>query len=131
MSTRTVFLTLMVISVSIAPVARADSNDVARIRALEDKLAAAVVARNLDAIMQGYAPDETLFVFDVIPPRQYVGAKAYRKDWDDFLGSTKGPLKYDIADVAVSAVGTVAYGHSIQHLVATGVSRTAVLRERF
>ena len=121
MSTRTVFLTLMVISVGMAPVARADSNDVARIRTLEDKLAAAVVARNLDAVMQVYAPDETLFVFDVIPPRQYVGAKAYRKDWDDFLGSTKGPLKYHITDVAISAVGTIAYGHSIQHLVATGV----------
>jgi ketosteroid isomerase-like protein len=121
MSTRIVLLALMVIDFGIAPVARADSNDIARIRNLEDKLAAAVVARNLDAIMQVYAPDETLFVFDVIPPRQYVGAKAYRKDWDEFLGSTKGPLKYDVTDVAVSAVGTVAYGHSIQHLVATGV----------
>lgn len=121
MSTRIVLLALMVIDFGIAPVARADSNDIARIRNLEDKLAAAVVARNLDAIMQVYAPDETLFVFNVIPPRQYVGAKAYRKDWDEFLGSTKGPLKYDVTDVAVSAVGTVAYGHSIQHLVATGV----------
>jgi ketosteroid isomerase-like protein len=121
MSTRIVLLALMVIHFGVAPVARADSNDIARIRNLEDKLAAAVVARNLDAIMQVYAPDETLFVFDVIPPRQYVGAKAYRKDWDEFLGSTKGPLKYDVTGVAVSAVGTVAYGHSIQHLVATGV----------
>jgi ketosteroid isomerase-like protein len=50
-----------------------------------------------------------------------VGAKAYRNDWDEFLGSTKGPLKYDITDVVISAVGTVAYGHSIQHLMAMGV----------
>ena len=121
MSTRTVLLALAVINFGIAPVARAEPDDIARIRNLEDKLAAAVMARNVDSIMRVYLPDETLFVFDVIPPRQYVGAKAFRKDWDDFLGSTKGPLKYDITEVAVSAVGGVAYGHSIQHLVATGV----------
>jgi ketosteroid isomerase-like protein len=118
---RTVLLTLTVINFGIASIARADPDGIARIRNLEDKLAAAVTARNLDGIMQVYAPDETLFVFDIIPPRQYVGARAYRKDWDDFLGSTSGPLKYDITDVAVSVVGNIAYGHSIQHLVATGV----------
>jgi ketosteroid isomerase-like protein len=84
-------------------------------------LAAAAEARNLDAIMKTYVPDETLFVFDVIPPREYVGAKAFRKDWDEFLGSTKGPLKYSITDVAVVVVSDVAYGHSIQRIVATGV----------
>jgi hypothetical protein len=71
---------------------RADSNDIVQIQTLENNLAAAAEARNLDAIMQTYVPDETLFVFDVIPPREYVGAKAFRKDWDEFLGSTKGPL---------------------------------------
>ena len=121
MLARTVLLALMVINFGIVHIVRADSNDIAPIRNLEEKLAAAIAARNLDAIMQVYVPDETLFVFDVIPPRQYVGAKAYRKDWGDFLGSTKGPLKYHITDVAISAVGTISYGHSIQHLVATGV----------
>ena len=60
-------------------------------------------------------------MFDVIPPRQYVGAKAFRKDWDEFLGSTKGSLKYTIIDLAVTTVGTVAYGHSIQRIVGTGI----------
>ena len=45
--------------------------------------------------MQAYVPDETLFAFDVIPPRQYVGAKAFRKDWGEFLAGLKGPLKYE------------------------------------
>jgi hypothetical protein len=70
--------------------ARAEPTDTAPIKALEDRLATAAEARDLDAIMQAYVPDESLFVFDVIPPRQYVGAKAFRKDWDDFLASTKG-----------------------------------------
>jgi ketosteroid isomerase-like protein len=119
--TRAMLACLTTISVGAIPSARAAPDDEAQIRALEDKLAAAAEARNLDAIMQSYLPDETLFVFDVIPPRQYVGAKAFRKDWDDFLGSMKGPLKFTISDLAVTAVGTVAYGHSIQRIVGTGV----------
>ena len=66
--------------------------------------------------MNTYVPDETLFIFDVIPPREYVGAKAFRKDWDEFLGSTKGPLRYSITDMTVVVVSDVANGHSIQRM---------------
>jgi hypothetical protein len=70
--------------------ARAD--DRAEIRALEERFVAAMKAKDLDAIMKVYAPGRTLFVFDVIPPRQYVGAAAYRKDWQTFLDSFEGRL---------------------------------------
>lgn len=112
---------LVTINCGAIPLAHAASDDVGQIRDLEDRLAAAAEVRNLDAIMKSYSPDETLFVFDVIPPRQYIGAKAFRKDWDEFLGSTKGSLKYTITDLAVTTVGTVAYGYSIQRIVGTGI----------
>ncbi len=115
-----ILLALVIFTFGGVRASRAASNDIAQIRALEDKLAAAVEARNVDAIMNTYVSDETLFVFDVIPPRQYVGAKAFRKDWDDFLGGTKGPLKYIITDVDATADGNIAYGHSIQRILATG-----------
>jgi ketosteroid isomerase-like protein len=121
MSIREVFLTFAIVTLCFEHTVRADSNDIVQIQTLENNLAAAAEARNLDAIMNTYVPDETLFVFDVIPPREYVGAKAFRKDWDEFLGSTKGPLKYSITDIAVVVVSDVAYGHSIQRIVATGV----------
>ena len=69
MITRKILLAAMFIGFGAVPFARADSNDVAQIRTLETKLAAAAEARNLDAIMKAYIPDKTLFVFDVIPPR--------------------------------------------------------------
>jgi uncharacterized protein (TIGR02246 family) len=90
--------------------------DEAQIRALEDSFAAAVTAKDLDAIMKVYVPDQTLFVFDVVPPRQYVGAAAYRKDWEDFLNDLNGPVKFEIADLAVVADGNLGYSHSIQHV---------------
>jgi ketosteroid isomerase-like protein len=92
MITREILLTAMFIIAGAVPFAGADSSDVAEIRTMESKLAAAVEARDLDKIMKVYIPDETLFVFDVIPPREYVGAKAFRKDWEEFLGSTTGPI---------------------------------------
>ena len=45
-------------------------------------------------------PNQSFFVFDVIPPRQYVGADAYRKDWAGFVGTFKGPVKFDIRAVS-------------------------------
>ena len=59
---------------------QAKADDVAEIRALEARLVKAVNARDLDGVMAAYMPDDSLFVFDVVPPRQYVGYKAYRDD---------------------------------------------------
>lgn len=92
--------------VSAAADAAQPAGEEAKIRALEGQFAAAVNAEDINAIMRVYVPDETLFVFDVVPPRQYVGAKAYRKDWKDFLALFKGPLKFAITDLQIVAVGT-------------------------
>jgi ketosteroid isomerase-like protein len=99
--------------------ARAASSDETSIRALENRLVAAVNAKDVSAIMKVYVPDESLFVFDVVPPRQYVGAKAYAKDWTDLLGMFNGPLKFEISDLSVAANGTMGFGHSIQHVTGT------------
>jgi uncharacterized protein (TIGR02246 family) len=95
------------------------TSDEAKIRALESRYAAAVTAGDVNAIMQVYAPGDTLFVFDVIPPRQYVGATAYRKDWESFIGLFNGPVKFDISDLQITTAGALAYSHSIQHVVGT------------
>ena len=100
--------------------ARAAEADVAKIKALETRFGQAFAAKDLDGIMKAYVPDDSLFVFDVIPPRQYVGYKAYRKDWQDFLATFQGPVQFTMEDLAVSADGAVGYGHSIQHVVGKG-----------
>jgi uncharacterized protein (TIGR02246 family) len=103
----------------LAPAAAQPTDDEAKIRALENQFAAAVTAKDLDAIMKVYVPDETLLVFDVVPPRQYVGAKAYRKDWQDFLALFKGSLKIEITDLQITAADPLAYSHSIQRVSGT------------
>jgi ketosteroid isomerase-like protein len=99
--------------------AQASPSDDAQIRALESRFAAAFNAKDVDAIMKVYVPGESLVVFDVVPPRQYVGAAAYRKDWEGFLAELKGPVKFEITDLHVSTAGPLGYSHSIQHVVGT------------
>jgi len=91
----------------------------ADIRALEDRFVAAFKAKDVDAIMKVYAPDQTLVVFDVVPPRQYVGAAAYRKDWQTFLGGFEGPITVELTDLDVTADRNLAYSHSIQRVAGT------------
>jgi uncharacterized protein (TIGR02246 family) len=110
-----ILFTLWVLALG-AP-ARADAP--AEIRALEERFVAAFKAKDVDAIMKVYAPDQTLVVFDVVPPRQYVGAAAYRKDWQTFLGSLDGPITVDLADLDIGADRNLAYSHSIQRVTGT------------
>ena len=91
----------------------------AEIRGLVDRFVAAFKAKDVDAIMKLYAPDQTLVVFDVVPPRQYVGGAAYRKDWQTFLGGFDGPITVELTDLDIAADRNLAYSHSIQHLAGT------------
>jgi uncharacterized protein (TIGR02246 family) len=106
--------------------AGASPSDVAQIRALEGRFAAAVNARDVDAIMKVYVPGESLVVFDVVPPRQYVGAAAYRKDWENFFAMFKGPVKFEISDLDITTDRTLAYSHSIQRVTGTDVNGRAI-----
>jgi ketosteroid isomerase-like protein len=71
--------------------------------------------------MNLYVPNESLFVFDVGTPRQFVGAMAYRKDWQDTLAVYEGPVNYTITDLAITTDGVLAFSRSVQRLVGTDV----------
>src|SRR5215471_14129513 len=100
-----------------AATARADPT--ADIKALEDRFVAAFKAKDVDAIMKVYAPAQTLVVFDVVPPRQYVGALAYRKNWQAFLDGFDGPITVERSDLDVVADRNLAYSHCIEHVAGT------------
>ena len=109
-----------VVLLGVAFNARADSGDKAQIQALEQQLAAAFAARDLDKIMQFYAPGEDLFVFDVIPPRQYVGAAAWRKNFEVFFATAAaGPTTAEMGDLDVMTDGKLAFAHFTTHLTST------------
>jgi ketosteroid isomerase-like protein len=102
---------------AIAGLARAD--DKANIEALEKRFAAGVEAKNPDAIMANYVPGDSLVVFDLVPPRQYVGSDAYKKDWAGVLSGCADSPKMEISDLDITSDGKLAFGHNIQHFVCT------------
>ncbi len=106
---------VVAVSLGAGPRAQAQSKDEQAIRALEDQFIGAFNAKDADAIMKVYAPGDELFVFDLIPPRQYVGWDACKKDWQTTLSGFPGPIKVDMSDLSVMSDGKIAYGHSIQH----------------
>ena len=94
-------------------------DDEAAIRALEDRFTAAFNAGGIDAMMKNYVPDKSLVVFDVVPPRQHLGADAYRKAWMGFFATFKGTPKIAITDLGITVDGNLGFSHSIQHVMGT------------
>jgi len=107
-------------SLSAAGDSTAAADDKASVQALEMRFRDAFIAKDVDTIMQAYAPGADLFVFDVAPPRQHEGWQAYKKDWQDLFAAFPGPTAFSITDLSITVVGSVAYSHSIQASKFTG-----------
>jgi uncharacterized protein (TIGR02246 family) len=117
---RAILLVVAAGVLSMSRAATAQSSDEQAIRSLEARFAAAYKARDVNAVMSVYAPGAELFVFDASPPRQYVGFDAYKKDWEGFFSAYPGPIDtFEVQDLSVVTDGTLAFSHSVQHVVAT------------
>ncbi len=114
--TAAVLVLLASAATSLTPAKR---HDEAAIRALEERFAAALDAADVDGIMRNYLPDETLVVFDVVPPREHRGATAYRRAWEGFFASFRGRPRIEIRDLAIDVDRELAFSHSIQHVTGT------------
>lgn len=110
---------LMAVALAAVSPSVAASADEEAIRALEHRFAAALNAADIDAMMKNYVQDESLVVFDIVPPREHRGAAAYRKAWEGFFASFKGSPHIAISDLTITADGNVAFSHSIQHVTGT------------
>jgi uncharacterized protein (TIGR02246 family) len=92
----------------------AANTDRAAIQALEDTFNEGFNSKDVDKVMSVYAPGKQLFVFDVVPPREYTGWDAYKKDFEGLFAAFPGPMKNTISEQTIHVVGSLAYGHNIQ-----------------
>ena len=100
--------------------------DKVAIQALEDAFNEGFNSKDVDKVMSVYAPGKELFVFDVVPPREYKSSDAYKKDFEGLFSAFPGPVKNTISEQTIHVVGTVAYGHNIQTSEFTGKDGTKV-----
>lgn len=86
----------------------------AQIRQLIDGWAKALRAKDIDGVMSNYAPE--VVVFDTQPPLRYMGADAYRKNWEEWFASWQGLIGYEIRDLSIATGVDVAFSHSLNRI---------------
>jgi uncharacterized protein (TIGR02246 family) len=93
------------------------ARDEAQIRELMDSWAAAVCAKDVDAVMSHFAPD--IVTFDLAPPLQCAGADALRRSLEAWFPTFRGPVGYEIHDLSITADGDVAFCRSLNRISGT------------
>lgn len=90
------------------------AEDEAQLRALIEAWAAAVRAKDINAVMLYYAPD--VVVFDVMPPLFVKGADAYRRNWQGWFDALEGQADIQFIELHLEVSGDVAYCFSVNRL---------------
>jgi uncharacterized protein (TIGR02246 family) len=82
------------------------------IRALIEKWATAVHARDLDAVLADHSED--IQMFDVPPPNEVRGIDAYRNTWPPFFEWQKqGAASFEIVSLDITAGDDVAFATAL------------------
>ena len=98
----------------------------AEIKSLFDHWKAAFQAKDIDGVMQTYAPGAQLVSYDIVPPLQFKGADAYRKDYTEFFAQFEGPVRVDLPDMHIEAGADVAIVYGLERLTGKLTNGTPV-----
>jgi uncharacterized protein (TIGR02246 family) len=83
----------------------------AAIRALIERWATAVQARDLDGVLADHSDD--IQMFDVPPPNELRGIEAYRRSWPPFFEWLKQGAVFEIVSLDVNAGADVAFATAL------------------
>src|SRR5438270_10341887 len=85
-----------------------------QIRQLFDGWAKAFEARDVDRVMAMYAPNIT--AFDIVPPLQFRGSDAYRKDYSEFFSQFSGPIHVETPNMQIEVSGDTAFASGLERI---------------
>ncbi len=109
------------------------ADDRADIRAVEDRVIAAINAKDVAALMRNYMSDG-LLVFDDAMPFEINGAEAWRKTWTDVFARARS-FEVKVSDLVIEASGDLGVAHGVVHITFVGengkLSETARLTEAY
>src|SRR5437868_5749773 len=108
-------LALLLVAAAATPVL-AENKGEKEIQALLNDALNAFRAKDLDKMMSFYEHSANLVAYDVVPPTQYTGWDAYKKDFADFFALFEGPINDEVSDMAITAEGKMAYSRMIEHV---------------
>jgi uncharacterized protein (TIGR02246 family) len=96
------------------------ASDEAQIRQLIADWGKALHAKDLNTLMSYYAPD--ILTFDILPPLQYQGVDAYRKNFEAWFAAVHGPIDYETHDLRIMTGEDVAFCHSLNRVRSTRIT---------
>jgi uncharacterized protein (TIGR02246 family) len=107
----------------------ASTNDAAAITALYKQFGVAFEHKDLAGIMAVYVPGDSLFVYDVGPPREHRGWNDYREDWKQLFAGFKDNPTFELIDFGMTIDGDIAYTHGAQRITVNsgGKTRTTIV----
>lgn len=92
-------------------------SDDTRIRQILERWRVAFEKKDVAGVMSVYSRD--VVAYDIVPPLQYVGFEAYRRDYQDFFAQFTGPLRVEMRGLHVSAGDTVAVAFMLERVSGT------------
>jgi len=93
------------------------SRDDSSVRDRVASLAQAIREKDIEFLMTHYAPD--LVVYDVMAPLAVQGAADYRKNFERWFASMRGPIDYEMNDLRISMSESHAFTHCVSHIKGT------------
>jgi len=93
------------------------SDDESRIRIMMDEWVEALKSKDINRVMAGYSKD--LVSFDIMPPLRVKGLESYRKNYEEWFKSCKGPIQCEPQDVEISASENLACAYCLNHMAFT------------
>lgn len=98
-----------------------------QVRELLEAWTRAVRARDLKAVLANHSPEMVLF--DVPPPDQWRGLKAYRESWELFFRHfPQDSGVFEITAMDISASGDLAYGYGLLRCGGSGENASFPVR---
>ena len=91
----------------------------AEVQEVLDRWAKAFRAKDIHGIMAVYAAGEAVVAYDIVPPLQYRGKDAYRKNYVEFLDQYTGAIELEVRDPHIAAGHDVAFIHALERVSGT------------
>ncbi|MGH9158647.1 MAG: YybH family protein [Vicinamibacteraceae bacterium] len=89
----------------------------ADVRALLDNWSESIRIKDVDRLMALYSPD--VVYFDVVPPLQYAGSAAVRRNFLRWFDSWNGSIEVEIRDLHLAAIGDTAFAYMLHRTSGT------------
>src|SRR4249919_1504196 len=99
------------------PADRTLPTDDQRIRQIIERWRVAFEKKDANGVMAIYSRD--VVAYDIVPPLQYVGYEAYRRDYQDFFAQYNGPIRVELRGLHVAASDTVAVAFMLERVTGT------------